>query len=94
MSRKLDEEMNPDHPSTDGNGNSTDGFNGFGPETPIPGRLEIIEVDGDFQVVRQKRRGKPRGLNLKEKKLTLLKDANQETGLRSGKQVNVSNSVP
>ena len=37
-------------------------FTGFGPETVIPGKLEIVEDGEDIYVVRKKRKGRPRGL--------------------------------
>jgi hypothetical protein len=49
---------------------SSSPFHGFGKDTVIPGRMEVLEdTSGKIEVRRKKRRGKPRGLDVKEKSL-------------------------
>jgi hypothetical protein len=43
-------------------------FNGFGADIVIPGQLDINEEKEEIQVVRKKRKGKPRGLDLRARR--------------------------
>ena len=76
---------------TDSNNNSSEHnfnpmsppFYGFGPETVIPGKIEICDKDGEPEIVRRGRLGKPRGLDLKQKERS---EVTVCTGTRSGRE--------
>ena len=53
---------------SDVNGNDSPPFDGFSASDTIPGRLKIVELNEGLQVTRERRVGKPRGLDLKGKK--------------------------
>ena len=59
-------------------------FQGFGSDIQIPGRVEIVEMDGDVEMVRKKRLGKPRGLDLRQSKSEELEKTSRCLGSRSG----------
>ena len=61
---ELEQEQLNDHLEQELKDQEEQHFRGFGPETQIPGRLEICQnEDGAIVMIRKKRLGKPRGLD-------------------------------
>ena len=62
--KELEQEQLHDHLEQELKDQEEQHFRGFGPETRIPGRLEICQdEDGAIVMIRKRRLGKPRGLD-------------------------------
>ena len=62
--KELEQEQLRDHLEQELKDQEEQHFRGFGPETRIPGRLEICQdEDGAIVMIRKRRLGKPRGLD-------------------------------